>query len=46
LRLSGRNVEESPHVKKGAYHTLDLEMNQVFSIEKDVWDLIHLERID
>lgn len=30
----------------GAYHTLDLELNQVFSIEKDVWDVIHLERIE
>ncbi|CAN0293174.1 unnamed protein product [Ectocarpus sp. 12 AP-2014] len=46
LRLSGRNSEENPHVKIGAYHTLDLELNQVFSIEKDVWDVIHLERIE
>lgn len=30
----------------GAYHTLDLELNQVFSIEKDIWDVIHLERIE
>lgn len=34
----------SPQI--GAYHTLDLELNQVFSIEKDVWDIIHLERIE
>ena len=34
----------SPQI--GAYHTLDLELNQVFSIEKDVWDVIHLERIE
>lgn len=46
LRLSGRNSAENPHVKIGAYHTLDLELNQVFSIEKDVWDTIHLERIE
>ncbi|CAM9146336.1 unnamed protein product [Ascophyllum nodosum] len=46
LRLSGRNSAENPHVKIGAYHTLDLELNQVFSIEKDLWDTIHLERIE
>lgn len=46
LRLSGRNSEENRHVKIGAYHTLDLELNQVFSIEKDIWDVIHLERIE
>jgi protein pelota len=46
LRLSGKNVAENPHVRVGAYHTLDLEMNQTFSIEKDWWDTIHLERIE
>lgn len=28
LRLKGRNVEENPHVKMGAYHTIDLELNR------------------
>lgn len=46
LRLSGRNVEENAHVKIGAYHTLDLELNQNFSIEKLYWDSMHLERIE
>mmetsp|Transcript_20892 Transcript_20892/g.31000 ORF Transcript_20892/g.31000 Transcript_20892/m.31000 type:complete len:402 (+) Transcript_20892:13-1218(+) len=45
LRLSGRNIEESPHVKKGAYHTLDLELHNKFSIEKSLWDSIHFQRL-
>ena len=28
LSLKGRNIEENPHVKMGAYHRLDLEMNR------------------
>ncbi|KAG5185429.1 eRF1 domain 1-domain-containing protein [Tribonema minus] len=46
LRLSGKNVEENAHVKIGAYHTLDLELNQTFSVEKAHWDAMHLDRID
>lgn len=30
----------------GAYHTLDLELNRKFSLRKQVWDSISLERID
>ncbi len=45
LRLSGRVMEENPHVRVGAYHTLDLELNQNFSIYKEHWDTIHLDRI-
>jgi protein pelota len=30
----------------GAYHTLDLELNRQFTITKEEWDLIALERID
>ena len=45
LRLNGRNVEENKFVKLGAFHTVDLELNQKFSIIKDEWDSIALERI-
>ncbi len=45
LRLSGRSMEENPHVRVGAYHTLDLELNQNFSIYKEHWDTIHLDRV-
>ncbi|XP_018579916.1 protein pelota [Anoplophora glabripennis] len=46
LRLKGRNIEENQYVKMGAYHTLDLELNRKFSLRKQYWDSISLERID
>ncbi|XP_050523069.1 protein pelota [Daktulosphaira vitifoliae] len=46
LRLKGRNIEENDFVKMGAYHTLDLELNRKFSLLKEEWDSIDLERIE
>ncbi|XP_018335801.1 protein pelota isoform X1 [Agrilus planipennis] len=46
LRLKGRNIEENQYVKMGAYHTLDLELNRKFSLRKQEWDSVSLERID
>ncbi|KZS07668.1 Protein pelota [Daphnia magna] len=46
LRLKGRNVEENPYVKMGAYHTVDIEPNRKFSLTKACWDIVALERID
>ncbi|KAE9420194.1 hypothetical protein Angca_005615, partial [Angiostrongylus cantonensis] len=46
LHLKGRNVEENNLVKLGAYHTLDLEPNRKFTLEKLEWDTIDLERLD
>lgn len=46
VTLSFLFIRSFSHGQIGAYHTLDLELNQVFSIEKDVWDTIHLERIE
>ncbi|CAH0390257.1 unnamed protein product [Bemisia tabaci] len=46
LRLKGRNVEENQYVKMGAYHTLDLEVNRKFSLIKEEWDSISLERVE
>eukprot|EP00968_Pinguiococcus_pyrenoidosus_P024403 scaffold4635_cov267-Pinguiococcus_pyrenoidosus.AAC.26 len=34
LRVTGRNAESNPHVQMGAHHTLDIEENRDFSIEK------------
>ncbi|CAI9718221.1 Hypothetical predicted protein [Octopus vulgaris] len=45
LRVKGRNIAENQYVKMGAYHTLDLELNRKFTLEKH-WDSITLERID
>lgn len=46
LRLKGRNIEENQYVKMGAYHTLDLELNRKFSLQKPEWDSIALERVE
>ncbi|KAI9907637.1 hypothetical protein PsorP6_003414 [Peronosclerospora sorghi] len=46
LRIKGKNVLESQHVRMGAYHTLDLEMKRDFTLTKNCWDIISLERIE
>jgi len=46
LRVKGRNIEESEHVKLGQYHTLELALQRNFTLQKQEWDSIHLERID
>lgn len=46
LRVKGRNICENQYVKMGAYHTLDLEMNRPFTLSKEEWDSVTLERID
>ncbi len=45
LRLRGRNLAESEHVKLGAYHTLELEPQRAFTLEKDAWDALDAERL-
>ncbi|KAJ2661084.1 Translation factor pelota [Coemansia sp. RSA 1200] len=46
LRINGRNIAENKFVGVGQYHTLDLEMNQAFTLIKPEWDFISLQRID
>ncbi|GJJ07476.1 hypothetical protein Clacol_001678 [Clathrus columnatus] len=46
LQILGRVASENPHVKMGAYHTLDIEINRDIRIIKQEWDSITLERID
>ena len=45
IRLRGKNVEENPHVKMGAYHALDLTLDRKFELHKQCWDAIFLERL-
>ena len=41
LHVSGRIVEETKWAKVGQYHTLDLELNRKFELEKaDGWDSV------
>ncbi|GBE79668.1 eRF1 domain 1-domain-containing protein [Sparassis latifolia] len=48
LQIAGRVTSENPHVKLGAYHTLDLEPNRDVRIEKDEggWDSVALSRVE
>ena len=46
LRVKGTNVEEHDHVKLGQYHTIDLVLHQPFTLTKDHWDAIYLDRLD
>lgn len=46
LRVKGRNTAENQYVKMGAYHTLDIEINRKFSLYKDCWDSVSVERIN
>lgn len=46
VRISGPNVVESQHVRMGASHTLTLELDRQFSIEKECWDQVYLDRIE
>ena len=45
IRLKGRNLTENEHIKLGAYHSLELELQRAFTLAKDEWDGIDLERI-
>ena len=46
LHVSGRVVEENKHVKLGGYHTLDLELQRNFTLEKaEGWDSVALEML-
>ncbi|GAV05505.1 hypothetical protein RvY_15626 [Ramazzottius varieornatus] len=45
LRIKGRNMEENDYVKLGAYHTIDLELTRPFTIHKDLWDSVALDRL-
>lgn len=45
IRLSGKNAEQNKFVKLGAFHTAVIEANRQFTIFKDSWDYITLERL-
>ena len=45
LRLSGRNTEENPFVKLGAFHTLDLQLHRTIVVTKLQWDALALARL-
>ncbi|KZT74317.1 hypothetical protein DAEQUDRAFT_761185 [Daedalea quercina L-15889] len=48
LQVTGQVAQENPHVKMGAFHTLDIEANRDVRIEKDEggWDSVALARVE
>ncbi len=45
IRLRGKNLTESEHIKLHAYHTLELEVQRSFVLEKSVWESVDIARI-
>ncbi|KAJ5551515.1 hypothetical protein N7535_000539 [Penicillium sp. DV-2018c] len=53
LHVSGQIINETPHTKIGQFHTLDLELNRNFTLEKEAgadgegagWDSIAIESL-
>ncbi|XP_039015861.1 protein PELOTA 1-like [Hibiscus syriacus] len=43
LRIRGKNTLENEHVKIGAFHTLELELQRPFVLKKEVWDSLALD---
>lgn len=46
LQVTGRVAAENQHVKMGAFHTLDIEVNRDVRIIKDEWDSIALSTVE
>ena len=46
LHVSGQIASETPHAKIGQYHTLDLELNRNFTLEKaEGWDSVSTQQV-
>lgn len=45
VKVKGKNIMENKHVKRGQYHTLDLELNKRFFVVKPVWDSMALRQL-
>lgn len=45
LRLKGKNLTETEHVKLGAYHTIELELQRAFVLNKHEWDALDIDLV-
>lgn len=43
LRVRGKNLLESEHVRLGAYHTMELDQQRTFVLAKEVWDAMAID---
>lgn len=46
IRVNGKNVKESSHVRLGSYHTLDLTVGNAVTLEKTSWDGVAVEFVE
>ena len=46
LRVNGTNMKENPFIKLGQFHTMEIELNRPFDLEKEKWDSVHIELLD
>lgn len=46
VKVKGKTVEENKHVRRGQYHTIDLELNHKFYLTKPVWDSLALSQLN
>lgn len=46
LRISGKNVTENEHIQLGQFHTIKLELNKKFVLEKKNWDTLYHKRLN
>jgi len=46
IRLNGQNVEENQFIKTGAFQSMDLDQGHKFSLVKDSWDAVSLDRLN
>jgi protein pelota len=45
IRLQGRNLVGTEHVKVGAFHTLQLDLHRPCTITKPEWDSLDIKRL-
>jgi protein pelota len=43
--LNGKNVLENEHVRLGQYHTMEIEKERPFTLEKEYWDEARMDII-
>lgn len=45
MRVTGRVAEENQYVRVGAYHTIEIEPHRAFSLTKEMWDSVYMDRL-
>lgn len=45
LRVAGQVVVENDHVRVGAFHTLELQPHRAFTLTKQLWDSVYMQRL-